>query len=1341
MSAVTPGFRTPADTFRHGAATGHYYSNDSGKTWKGQDSVPTKSLNAINPSTAFFTDSGFAYAASIGAFAFFQNWGQDTDFSNLAADELINGGGMDFPQIAVDNNHASPYYGRVYMTFAANNPSTILCIYSDDHGRTWTQYNSSTHVWSPVQVARDSPNGYYTPKITVSSTGEVFIAFRQAIADGFDPIGDGAQDNVYIYTSPNGGNTWYSQCTVATQLERHEEFSLAASPVGGLVALCYEAFAHDEFGPADNLDTIGLQITTDTTDILSSTKHFTYEYFLATSHHYALFPEMACDSFGRMFVSYYGSALGNHYYNNLYMAISRDTGQTWTDALVSDTAFNVHWDPPNNIDYDSASTDQMQDYGVGPVFGVTPMDSLHVGVAWCDNRARGTDSTFRVHFSYFSVTGVQFRNNFNNLYGYNLIYHKQSSSTVIDTVKSGTIVTTLQLDTSYTVHPDEYRRDSVFGTTENFEHFSWNGSSFPSSFLHTFNNSFQIVGSEEADYSHLDTLIAKNDLEGADTETLQFWEGSNTPTTVNSTFMIDSAFESVLEYNLQAQASFTILGTTWNLEGWVNSSGALTPGTTLSSFHVFGDTTFTARYKGHNRTNQSGIFFNNQRKTCWDSAKARYWRVYESNHNIYLSYSADTGCTWSSEIRINTSTNEYGTSMYPSICCSPPQTAYDSAMIYVVWEDTLAVGGGVQRQIHCYAFHDSTTPSYVMRDTVGLPAYAPGNWFGDPNPATPMACAVLPYGYRTTPAFFYGRAAVTWSDSTSICAGVLPPYGTFITTCDTTPSPSNPMVRVPSSAHGLCPAIEPGLGDSLAAPLNDATDFELTWHDPAGVKYDYLVLNCHTASGDSLFSYKVQDVVQKNVSSYSVSTGISSAVYNNSHASLAVAPGAEPIVSFQNNSFTYSPVSSSTYYVTSVVTRMKLKHDTTWGGERMVSRYYLHNDYIYTDYANPPVALDEASVTTYEGLLKYNLFYHVNNNSNDTIQSVNSGFTSFSGDTGYAQPNRKYLGRSPFQPYSQFTPPQDSNLIWTKDTSSTHALETATHLCSPSSISPPPFGGGVYQDAIVKWNDSAQVKFAVGEMQYISHGVGSGISAKELSMTTAIHSISDAAGQLHSLYFHVVDDTAKIAGFYLPLLTDTLQTIRNLGSGMIKFKVELCDSATGTVLDTIAEAVVSAGSPYVTGSKGTDTTTVIGDSGKTCYIQVTVDTLRAPSTFAFIPAQETSLDQLSSVFSPGGLGKAIARNTNEPPEISDMFKLSVTPNPFYPKATIAFHLSGSSSNAQTIVRIYDINGAEVTTLVSAMLASGNYSAVFDGTNLPSGSYRVQIQNGGQAESKMMVLVR
>ncbi|MCL5011840.1 MAG: T9SS type A sorting domain-containing protein [Patescibacteria group bacterium] len=95
----------------------------------------------------------------------------------------------------------------------------------------------------------------------------------------------------------------------------------------------------------------------------------------------------------------------------------------------------------------------------------------------------------------------------------------------------------------------------------------------------------------------------------------------------------------------------------------------------------------------------------------------------------------------------------------------------------------------------------------------------------------------------------------------------------------------------------------------------------------------------------------------------------------------------------------------------------------------------------------------------------------------------------------------------------------------------------------------------------------------------------------------------------------------------------------------------------------------------------------------------------------------------------------VPRGTSTPTE----FKLEQNyPNPFNPVTIIKFKVP--SSQVVTL-KIYDLLGREVATMVNEEKVPGSYEVKFDGSNLASGMYIYQLQAGNFVQVKKMMLIK
>jgi hypothetical protein len=89
--------------------------------------------------------------------------------------------------------------------------------------------------------------------------------------------------------------------------------------------------------------------------------------------------------------------------------------------------------------------------------------------------------------------------------------------------------------------------------------------------------------------------------------------------------------------------------------------------------------------------------------------------------------------------------------------------------------------------------------------------------------------------------------------------------------------------------------------------------------------------------------------------------------------------------------------------------------------------------------------------------------------------------------------------------------------------------------------------------------------------------------------------------------------------------------------------------------------------------------------------------------------------------------------------ISSEFTISQNyPNPFNPTTTIKYSVSKQSIVA---IKVYDVLGREIETLVNDEKSTGNYKVEFDASKLTSGIYFYRMQAGDFVETKKIILMK
>ena len=78
------------------------------------------------------------------------------------------------------------------------------------------------------------------------------------------------------------------------------------------------------------------------------------------------------------------------------------------------------------------------------------------------------------------------------------------------------------------------------------------------------------------------------------------------------------------------------------------------------------------------------------------------------------------------------------------------------------------------------------------------------------------------------------------------------------------------------------------------------------------------------------------------------------------------------------------------------------------------------------------------------------------------------------------------------------------------------------------------------------------------------------------------------------------------------------------------------------------------------------------------------------------------------------------------------------PNPFNPTTTINYSLPKASL---VTIKVYDILGREVATLVNVQKVTGNYEVQFNAAKLASGVYFYRMQAGDFVETKKLLLLK
>ncbi len=96
-------------------------------------------------------------------------------------------------------------------------------------------------------------------------------------------------------------------------------------------------------------------------------------------------------------------------------------------------------------------------------------------------------------------------------------------------------------------------------------------------------------------------------------------------------------------------------------------------------------------------------------------------------------------------------------------------------------------------------------------------------------------------------------------------------------------------------------------------------------------------------------------------------------------------------------------------------------------------------------------------------------------------------------------------------------------------------------------------------------------------------------------------------------------------------------------------------------------------------------------------------------------------------------------DVGEEASVPRLFTLSQNyPNPFNPVTQIHYAVG---KGGRVTLKVFNLLGLEIATLLDGSLSPGSYTATFDGSSLPSGTYIYRLIAGNFTESRKMLLVK
>ncbi len=135
----------------------------------------------------------------------------------------------------------------------------------------------------------------------------------------------------------------------------------------------------------------------------------------------------------------------------------------------------------------------------------------------------------------------------------------------------------------------------------------------------------------------------------------------------------------------------------------------------------------------------------------------------------------------------------------------------------------------------------------------------------------------------------------------------------------------------------------------------------------------------------------------------------------------------------------------------------------------------------------------------------------------------------------------------------------------------------------------------------------------------------------------------------------------------------------------------------------------------------------------------------SPNTFyGYIPANASLVKQIVSANAGAGLLDFTTDVKSQPSVVrATSCALSQNyPNPFNPSTVISYDIVAGQNGMQHVtLKVYDVLGKEVATLVNSEKASGHYQTVFSAAGMPSGIYFYRLEAGSYSQIRKMILMK
>ena len=274
---------------------------------------------------------------------------------------------------------------------------------------------------------------------------------------------------------------------------------------------------------------------------------------------------------------------------------------------------------------------------------------------------------------------------------------------------------------------------------------------------------------------------------------------------------------------------------------------------------------------------------------------------------------------------------------------------------------------------------------------------------------------------------------------------------------------------------------------------------------------------------------------------------------------------------------------------------------------------------------------------------------------------------------------------------------------------------------SPAKITTSSFSSG--REGIVAV-DNAEFYFALGDINID----GQTVDFEEISDTVSISDIVSLNQNLISKPINISDNSSFVYSVQYGI-NDSLSVAQSLvDQRAVNFKVMLIDNTTGETIGIYDDVTYNSSNLYQYNSISYQVNTA-GIGNRTIRLKLVLNNnFDAAYSLSKIYSNESVLAKANHKqieFDGGGVVKEYALVQN-------------FPNPFNPSTTIRYQIP---QDGIVTLKIYDVLGSEVATLVNEEKVAGKYEVNFNASSLASGVYLYKIQAGSFNSSKKMLLIK